>query len=218
MKRIVIIGASGHAKVVADAATLSGHYDVVGLIAPAGSTGFAKLTVVGDDAALPTLIESLKLDGLIVAIGDNHARSRVAEALRRKVPTLAHVIVIHPKAIVAADVELGEGTFIAAGAIVAPGSRIGRHAIFNTGAQIDHDCRLGDFASVAPGAILGGGVTIGDGAAVGIGATVRHGITIGGDTVIGAGAVVVTNIAPLAVAYGVPARVIRSRRPGDRYL
>ena len=105
-----------------------------------------------------------------------------------------------------------------AGAVINSGTQVGRHCIVNTSARVDHDSVLGDFVSVAPGATLGGSVHVGEYSAISLGASVIHGITIGHDTVIGAGAVVVRNVDSNVVAYGVPARVVRRRERGQRYL
>jgi len=107
---------------------------------------------------------------------------------------------------------------VMAGAVVNPGTRIGRCCILNTRASLDHDNELGDFASLAPAAVTGGNVTVGPFTAVGIGAVVAHGRRIGPHAVVGAGAVVLADLPGDCVAYGVPARIARTRRRGERYL
>ena len=88
----------------------------------------------------------------------------------------------------------------------------------NTRASLDHHGVLGDYASLAPGVTVGGDVSIGEGGAVAIGATVLHGRSIGDWSVVGAGATVIDDVPDGVVAYGTPARVVREREPGDRYL
>lgn len=220
MKRIAVIGASGHAAVVIDAIQRQGSYEIAGLIdgfAPpqASVLGHA---ILGGDGDLPNLIERLNLVGVAVGIGDNALRRRIVERLAAAVPELRFVSVVHPSAVIGSDVEIGDGTLVAAGAIIGPRSRIGRHCIVNTGASLDHDCELADYASVAPGVVAGGNCSIGNGSAVSIGAVLKHGISVGADTVIGAGALVLRNIEANVVAYGTPARVVRIRERGDRYL
>jgi acetyltransferase-like isoleucine patch superfamily enzyme len=105
-----------------------------------------------------------------------------------------------------------------AGAVLNPGVRVGEFCIVNTRASLDHDSTMGAFSSLAPGAITGGNVAVGSYSNVGMGATVLPGVSIGQHTLIGAGALVYRSVPDNSVAYGVPARLIRSRQPGDRYL
>lgn len=108
-------------------------------------------------------------DYWFVAIGDNRARKREAQAHSGPWATL-----IHPKASVSPSASIGEGTVIMAGAIVQAGASIGKHVIVNTGARIDHDCVIGDYAHIAPGVVLCGGVVVEEGAQVGCGVAVAQ--------------------------------------------
>ncbi len=206
---LLVWGASGHAKVVADAAIRSGLYEVVGFlddVSPerAGSRVLGELAVLGGAEQL----ERARAGGIahvVVGIGDNAARQRVAA--RAKGAGFALATVIHPAAVVADSCTLGEGSFVAAGAVLNPDVSCGTLVIVNTGATVDHDCRLGDAVHVSPGAHIAGKVTIGDRAWIGVGAAVRDGMLIGADTVVGAGAAVVHDLPAGVLAYGVPARV-----------
>lgn len=113
---------------------------------------------------------------------------------------------------------VGEGTVLMAGSVVNSDTVIGKHCIVNTKASVDHDCDVSDFSSLAPGVTLGGTVTVGEFSAISVGASVAHSKVIGAHTVVGAGAVVVRDIPSLVVAYGIPARVVRARVQGDKYL
>ena len=104
------------------------------------------------------------------------------------------------------------------GAVLGPDTRVGEHCIVNTGATLDHDGVLEDFSSLAPGVSAGGNVSIGELTAVAIGAVIVHRIRIGKNCVIGAGSTVLADIPALSIAYGTPARVVRTRSPGDPYL
>lgn len=157
-------------------------------------------------------------DLVVVGIGDNFRRSRVVHQLTDSIPGIEFATAIHPTAVLARDVSIGAGSVIMAGAIVNTGATIGEHVILNTNSSVDHDCNVGGFASIAPRVALGGNVNLGGCSAVGIGASVSHGVSIGEHTVVGAGAVVVKSLPSYSVCYGVPARVIRSRAPGDEYL
>jgi len=218
--KILILGASGHAKVIINLIELAGQHEVVGLVAedrPEDGT-FCGYPVVGGVEDLDAVCREYAVAGLVAGVGDNFRRSEVIRRATEICPDSRFVSAAHPSAQIAGDVELGVGTVVMAGAVLNPGMQVGRHCIVNTGACVDHDGLLSDFVSVAPGATLGGNVRVGEGSAISLGASVIHGITIGADTVIGAGAVVVRDIPANVVAYGVPARVIRSRAKGDRYL
>lgn len=220
MARVVVIGASGHAKVVVDALEQAGEHEVVGFLdanRAAGSTWYG-LPVLGSDADLERLCDEHHIDAGIVGVGDNAARGRIAARITSELGRFRFVNAVHPSARLARGAELGAGVLVVAGAIVGPDTTLGDHAVVYTGASIDHDSRLGRCASLAPRAVAGGGVTIGDHTAVSIGATVLHGRTIGAHTVVGAGSLVVDDLPDHVVAYGSPARVVRSRTEGEPYL
>jgi sugar O-acyltransferase (sialic acid O-acetyltransferase NeuD family) len=174
--------------------------------------------VIGRDSDLPALVQRQGVTGVVVAIGDNWLRAKVAANLRAAVPSIEFPNAIHPAAQLAKEVQLGEGNVIVAGAVVNSGTSIGNFCLLNTNCSVDHDCRLGDYASFAPNSCAGGNVELGEYTAVGLGANIIHGRQIGAHTVIGAGATALKDLPPNVVAYGTPARTVRSRQPGDRYL
>ena len=209
--RIAIIGASGHAMVVADVLRQIGDkFEVIGFLDDVRSdlhgTAFCGARILGGR----DLLDTLKKQGVglaFVAIGDCAHRLRIASEvldLGFRLPTL-----IHPKAVVADDVSVGIGSVVMAGSVINPGSRVGNHAIINTNATVDHECVLEDGVHVSPGVNLAGGVHVGEKTWIGIGASVKNDIRIGRGAVIGAGAVVLNDIPDHAVAYGVPARIAR---------
>jgi len=220
MDNIIIIGSSGHAKVIIDIIQQEGKYNIAGLLDQfrnAGEQTFG-YPILGKEEDLPELMNVHALKGVIVAIGDNFIRSKVATRIRGMCPNLPFITTIHPKASIATEVSIGEGTVVMAGVSINPCSSIGRFCILNTNSSLDHDSILEDFASLAPGATTGGKCHIGQYSAIGIGANLIHGIQIGEHTVIGAGSLVMKSIESFIVAYGVPAKVIRNRDPGDKYL
>lgn len=220
MDPILIVGSAGHAKVVIDIVQQQARYAVAGLLDRFRAVGemTAGIPVVGGEEDLPALVESLGIRGLIVAIGDNHVRATVAARVSELCPALPFVSAIHPRASVAPSALLGAGTVVAAGATINPDARVGAHCIVNTQASLDHDCSMGEGASLAPGVLVGGGCQIGRQSAIGIGAVLKHGVTIGEYAVVGAGSLVLHSLQSQVVAYGSPARVVRSRQPQDRYL
>ena len=197
MKKIVIIGASGHGKVAADIALKCGYTDIVFLDDNISIKNCGRHSVVGSNDR----VEDINGD-VIVAIGNSAARRRIQESIEEE--RLA--VLIHPDAVVAEDVTIGSGTVVMAGTVINPGSMIGRGCIINTCASVDHDCKLGDYVHVAVGAHLAGSVEVGDETWIGAGATVSNNIEICGRCMIGAGAVVVRDIEEAATYLGVPAR------------
>lgn len=209
--RILIIGAGGQGRVVADALLAcaeDGGFHVVGFLdADTALHGrvHRNIPIIGDIEMIATTVH----DAVVVAIGDNATRRRVAMSPEMRERRL--IAVCHPASVVAPDVSIDDGAMLSASATVVTGTRIGRGCIVNTGCVIDHDCTIGDWAHVAPRAVLGGHVTIGAGALVGIGSTVMPGRHVGEGAIVGAGAVVTTDVPPAAVVVGVPARVRSAR-------
>jgi sugar O-acyltransferase (sialic acid O-acetyltransferase NeuD family) len=209
MKTLAILGASGHGKVVADAALCAGWNNIIFFddrwpeLREIGSW-----KVVGNTESL--LSTSSQYDEVIVAIGSNPTRLKKINHLKAADIPLATII--HPKAICSSYVKIEPGVVIFAGAIINIDSSIGVGSIINTGATIDHDCQLGECVHVSPGAHLAGSVCVGDLSWIGIGSSVRQNIIIGTEVIVGAGAVVVKNIQNCCTVIGVPARIINKER------
>lgn len=220
MKKIFVIGSSGHAKVVIDIIEQAGKYEIVGLLSRDQAAGefVYGYEILGKEVELSTILKTNPAEGFIIAVGDNATRAKVADFFVENYPQLEVVSAIHPSTIIGRDVKISAGTVVMAGAVINPSTLIGKHCIINTRAAIDHDNVIGDFTSIAPGVTTGGDCTIGEFCAIGIGATVLHGIQIGEQTVIGANALVNKDIPPFSVAYGTPVKVIRQRKAGERYL
>lgn len=205
MKRLAILGASGHGKVVADVAECCGWHEVIffdDAWPEVLHNGHWK--VEGNSQSLVARLDDFT--GVIVAIGDNGIR---AEKLRWLLDISAPVVTLtHPSAIVSQYAELGAGTVVMPGVVVNVSSKVGKGVILNTGCGIDHDCTIGDCAHISPGARLAGGVKVGMQSWVGIGASVKQLINIGRQVTVGAGAVVVADLPDGATAVGVPAKLI----------
>jgi sugar O-acyltransferase (sialic acid O-acetyltransferase NeuD family) len=218
--RIFIVGCSGHAGVVLDVIEKEGRHTVAGIVDTFAAPGTQALglTVLGGELDLPRLMNEHHVSGGIVAIGDNFRRHLVVERIRAAAPAFDFVTALHPSAQIGTHVEIGRGTVVMAGAVINPHSSIGEHCIVNTASSIDHDNVFGNFSSIAPGAATGGNVRVGAFSALSLQSGVIHGRAVGAHTVIGAGAIVVRDIPDYSVAYGTPARVIRSRTAGEQYL
>lgn len=208
MKRLAIWGAGAHARIVAEAAELSGWTEP-GLFDRGQARPGDPWKVLGDDEALLQRIG--EFEGVIVALGDNDQRLDWTLKLGANGARLATII--HPAAWVSPRAYLGPGTVILAGGIVCTGARLGRAVIVNTAASVDHDNRIGDGVHIAPGARLAGNVTVGDRSWIGLGAVVREGLSLGEDVVVGAGAAVVKSVETGQTVVGVPARPVGGLSP-----
>jgi sugar O-acyltransferase (sialic acid O-acetyltransferase NeuD family) len=209
VKRLAILGASGHGKVVADAALLAGwqSVDFFDDAWPRVSSN-GPWSVVGTTAELVN--RASQHEGAIVAIGDNATRLMKMEVLAAAGVEL--VSIVHPAAVASPLAEVGVGSAIFAGAVLNACAVVGRGCIVNTGASVDHDCRLADGVHVSPGARLGGDVHVGRRTWIGIGASVKHGVRIGADVRVGAGASVVNDVPDGVTVVGVPAKPVERQR------
>ncbi|MGB3290154.1 MAG: acetyltransferase [Burkholderiaceae bacterium] len=207
MKRLAILGASGHGKVVAEAA-LAGGWGGVDFYDDAWpeKQWLGKWGVSGDTAGL---LEALsRFDGVIVAIGENSIRMNRLAQLQKAGAQMATVV--HPAATISVSALLGAGAVVMAGVVVNADAVIGMGVILNTSCSVDHDCILGDGVHISPGAHLAGNVRVNDLSWIGVGASVRQGVSIGRSVMVGAGAAVVGNIPDNLTVVGVPARVLAS--------
>lgn len=200
MKKLAIIGASGHGKVVADIAEKNDYTDIV----------FLDDFATGKCAGYPIIGTSKDIKNLsgfefIIAIGDNKIRERLQSSLpANKVATL-----IHPKAIISRRVLIYEGAVIMAGAIVNSDVTIGKGVIINTGASVDHDCKIEDFVHLSPGCHIAGNVTIGQGSWLGIGTNVINNIKIAPSVIVGAGSTVTKDLDSGNIYIGTPTKKLR---------
>ena len=204
---LIVIGAGGHACVVADAAQMAG-WSIAGHIAPKQ----------GDDPLLgPWLGPDNQMgdamgDVADCAIGLGFVNAQGAQ--RRRVlidslPSAKMARVLHPSCIVSQSATLSHGVFVAAGAIVGTSAHLGEGALINTGAIVEHHCRVGANTHIATGARLTGSVNVGRDVLIGAGAVVRQGLTIADGAIIGAGALVLTDVPAGAVWAGTPAHMIK---------
>lgn len=197
-KKLIIIGASGHGKVVADIALLNGYDEIVFLDDDDENIkDCAGFPVVGKTA------EAHEMDGdKIIAIGNARIREKLQGALHT-------VTLIHPQAVIGRNVNIGEGTVVMAGAVINSETRIGKGCIINTCASVDHDCVVGDYVHVAVGSHICGTVHVGSRTWIGAGTTVSNNINISNDVIIGAGTIVVKDIDEEGTYVGVPSKKIK---------
>lgn len=209
VRPLVLLGAGGHARVLASLARAAGH-NVLGVCDPRlaanGISHWAGLDVLGNDRAL----ERLPPDSIALMLGigqqtTGNLREELYTAWRAR--GYAFPVLVHPSAYVAAGVILGEGVQVMAGAVIQPGCGIGENSIVNTRAGVDHDCHIGRDVHIAPGATLCGAVTVEDGAFIGAGATVIQGLRVGAQAVVGAGVTLVRDLKPTTTILGASNRL-----------
>ena len=206
MEDIIILGAGGHAHVIADIILQTQQYNIVGFIGADKSGGYGKISVIGDDTDLPRLYQQ-GLKKAFVAIGDNALRKKLINCVLEIGYELINVV--SPYAVLSSNVELGKGIAIMPGAIVNCGTTIGDGVVLNTNCSVDHDCRIENYVHIAPGCAIAGSVHICEGVFLGVGARVIDKIRICGWIVIGAGAVIVNDILTGKMVVGVPAKIIK---------
>lgn len=200
---IILYGAGGHGKVIADMVEKEGRCVVAGFIDDTATGEMFGIPVLGGKSVISSL-KKKGVDGAVVSIGSGKARSALQKELRNA--GLMIMTVCHPSAQIARGASLGDGTVVMPGAVVGPDAVIGESSIINTSASVDHDCILGEFVHVAPGAHLAGGVHVGKFTHIGIGSAVKEGVTIGKNVIVGAGSVVIDDLPDGCTAYGVPAK------------
>ena len=201
MKELVIIGAGGHGRVIADIAQKLGVYKTISFLDDGDAKETMGLPIIGRSSDVEKYTNTADI---FVAIGNSAVRGEFIErllAMGANVPTL-----IHPSAIIGACVEIGAGTAIMAGTVINPCSKLGKGCIVNTSSSIDHDCMIGDYVHIAVGAHLAGAVSVGKKTWIGAGATVRNNVDICSNCMIGAGAVVIKDITESGTYIGVPAK------------
>jgi len=195
-KRVIIIGAGGHAKVIADIVIKSGD-DLLGFLDDSRVEDVLGYPILGK---VSDIVDITDRAAFVMGIGSNQVRKEIHNNYKVK-----WYIAIHPSACIGTDVFIGEGTVVMAHATVNTGAKIGRHCIINTGAVIEHDNVLEDYVHISPGVFIGGTVSIGECSHIGIGAVIRNNLNITRSCTVGAGAVVVKDITETGVFVGAPA-------------
>ncbi|MBA7659331.1 putative acetyltransferase EpsM [subsurface metagenome] len=211
---VVIVGTGGHGKVVLDILQCTTAVKVVGFIDDDPSFQgriINGLPVLGNTNSLLQLIQKYNIEGAIIAIGNRKIRAVLFEKAVEM--GLKLINAIHPSAVIARNVKMGDGVMIVAGAVINTDSKIGDDVIINTGATVDHDNIIGKHVNIQPGVSLGGIVTIKAYTEVGIGATVIQNISIGEGSTIAAGAAIITDVPDNVTVVGVPGRIVREDKP-----
>ncbi len=204
MKRLAILGASGHGKVIADTAVLLGWSVVFFDDSWPDLKVNSHWPVIG--ATNDLMHELANFDGVIVAIGDNSTRLNKSKQLLSTNEKL--ISLMHPSATVSQYASIGDGSFVGAGAVLQVDCKVGLACIVNTNAVVEHDCSISDGVHVSPSASLAGGVSVGSESWIGISACVRQLVKIGNNVIVGAGSVVIGDISNQLTVVGSPAKPI----------
>ena len=220
MKNIVLIGGGNQAHYTIDIINKEGKYNIIGIIDSIHDIGSDRFgyKVLGRQEDIVKLKEQYNIEGGVISIGDNWVRYYVSSQIKKQIPNFNFVNAIHPSVIIGDNVQLGKGVVMMAGCIINPKSKIGDFTFFATGAQIDHDCNIKDYASISAGSITGGYVTLGEFSAITLGVTIVDRLKIGKNTVLGAGSLILKDIPDNVLVYGNPAKIIRSRKLGEKFL
>lgn len=201
-KKLLIIGASGHGKVVADIALSLGKWEEIAFLDDDKSIKKSLgLEVIGTSVKIAGYIDEYDM---FVAIGNNEIRKKLymkLEQLGASIPVL-----VHPSAVIGKEVTIDKGTVVMAGVVINCSTTIGKGCIINTGATIDHDSEIGEFVHISPGVNIAGTVKIGESSWIGAGGIVINDVNITNNSIVGAGAVVIEDIKDSGTYVGVPAR------------
>lgn len=200
MNKLIIIGASGHGKVVADIAKLNGYSIIVFLDNDPNKKECCGFPVLGNVSLLS------ELDGdLFIAIGNSKTRRILMEKNRNRI----FPVLMHPSAVIADSVMIEEGSVVMAGTVINSDVKIGKGVIVNTSSSIDHDCIIGDYVHVSVGSHICGTVHVGDNTWIGAGSIINNNINICSNVLLGSGTVVVKDIVETSTYVGVPAKKIK---------
>lgn len=211
MEHIILLGASGHSKVI---------IDILHSISRKEKKEYSIALLDDDETLYHTDIMGHRVIGkiddcvrhpdskFIIAIGNNRIRRKIAQEY-----PLDYMAAVHPSAVIGENVQIGTGTVIMPGTIVNSGTQIGGHCIINTSSTVDHDGRIGDYVHLSPGVHLGGAVSIGQGTWMGVGSCCVNNVAIAPEIVVGAGGVVVKDLREPGTYVGIPAK-----KMGDRKL
>ena len=205
MSGLLIIGAGGHGKVVAETAEAIGSWELMQFADNeyASLNGTLRWPVANPDDA-----QALRGEYAAAVVAVGHAETRLRLLEEFEAAGFALPALSHPAAWVSPSASLAAGAVVFAGAVIQADAQLGRGVIVNTSASVDHDCELCNGVHVCPGAHLAGNVVVGEGSWLGIGCAIKQGVHIGRGVTVGAGAVVLNDVADGLTVAGCPARNI----------
>lgn len=203
--KLLIIGASGHGKVIADIALKTNRWRYIAFLDDDENSNLSMgLEVIGRSTDALKYVRDFDI---FVGIGNNVTREIIQEKLQLNGASIP--VLVHPNAVIGVQVELGSGTVVMARTVINCSTRVGKGCIINTGATIDHDNAIEDYVHISPGVNTGGTVCIGKSTWLGIGSVVSNNINITSGSTVGAGAIVIKDITEAGTYVGIPARLIK---------
>lgn len=203
-EKLLIIGASGHGRVIADIALKMNKWQSIAFLDDNENVGSSMgIQIIDKSASISKYIDDYDF---FVGIGNNVIREKIQRKLEAEEASIP--VLIHPSAIIGEQVYLEAGTVVMAGAVINCCTKIGKGCIINTASTVDHDNVIEDYVHVSPGAHLAGTVKVGRGTWLGAGSVVSNNINITHSCKIGAGAVVIRDITESRTYVGVPVRRI----------
>lgn len=212
MEDIILLGLGGHAKSVIDCIERQGKYRIAGFLdkEERGKVCYRGYEVIGNDDDLSKFYHQGIQNAFVTVgfLGRSTVRNRLYDRLKEIGYRLP--VIIDPSAVVAGDVELGEGTFIGKLAMVNADAKIGSMCIINSGALIEHECRVGDFSHISVGTVLCGGVAVGKNTFVGAGSTLIQGVAVGDECIVAAGITLRKSAGDHELAYEMSTKRTRS--------
>lgn len=220
MKNIVIIGCGDSAPLAIEIIQEQQQFNIVGFIdckEPIGKVIF-DYKIIGRDEDIGELTQKHCIDGAIIAIGDSWTRYKVASRLKELSPELTFFNLIHSSCIISKDAVLGEGILALPGCIIESGCKIGDHCYLGLRATLGHNGNFGDFVTILGGSLTGGYTDIGDLSTLTLHVTAFDRVKIGRNTVVGASSLVTRSLPDNVLAYGSPAKIIRTREDRDQIL
>ena len=209
--KILILGCGGHAKVITEVAKSQGFCDFHYQDLNYKNEKFLGSNILNNE------INNYS-DYFFVAIGDNFTREKITLEFQLKNPNAIAATLVHPSSYISENCSIGNGSVVMPLSVINSFTKIGKGVIVNTRSSLDHDNNITDFASIAPGVTTGGNVKIGERTAISIGATIKNNIEIGSDSIIGACSYLNKDIGDNIIAYGNPAKFVRKRETGEKYL
>jgi acetyltransferase EpsM len=207
MEKYIVIGDSGHAKVITDCIASSGDSVIAYLDDKYNEIFYENEIVKGPVAQIHSFLkQDIKV---VIAVGNNIIRKKIVDYLN--IPNEKYGVIVHKSAIVSENALIENGTVIMPNCVINAGAKIGKQTIINTGSIIEHDCEIFDFAHISPGTVLTGGVVVEEGTQIGAKSVVIPLVNIGEWSMIGAGSTVINDIGDYVTAVGSPAKVIRKK-------
>ena len=217
---IVLIGGGTQLSYSVDILEKQNLHKIIGIVDSNRTIGESiyGYKIIGRQEEIIQLMDKHVIEGCVITIGDNWSRKKVYDQINEIAPNLKWPNAIHPSVIISNRVEFGKGILVMAGVIINSNAYLGDFTNFSTNCNVEHDCYIDDFASISAGVVLGGKVKIGKFSAIALNATVFDRITVGDNTVIGGASLVTKDIPSNVLAYGNPAKIIRIREQGEKFL